>query len=158
MVVRGRSLNIAPHPTAVNLPGWCWARIKQLALIGSSSSLHSEACKALGGSDGVVHSTISLAAICIRAVAKDSAVTVARVIAARPCPSQACSPHGLALLRPNTARPEPPQAEHRPPQLSWSTCATQRGEDRLLSALPRSYLLGLLAMIKCSICSYQCDN
>ena len=55
----------------LNLPGWCWARIKQLALIGSSSSLHSEACKALGGSDGVVHSTISLAAICMRAVAKD---------------------------------------------------------------------------------------
>ena len=53
-----------------NLPGWCWARIKQLALIGSSSSLHSEACKALGGSDGVVHSTISHAAICMRAVAK----------------------------------------------------------------------------------------
>ena len=54
---------------SLNLPGWCWARIKQLALIGSSSSLHSEACKALGGSDGVVHSTISLAAICMRAVA-----------------------------------------------------------------------------------------
>ena len=56
----------------LNLRGWCWARIKQLALIGSSSSLHSEACKALGGSDGVVHSTISLAAICMRAVAKQS--------------------------------------------------------------------------------------
>ena len=56
---------------SVNLPGWCWARIKQLALIGSSSSLHSEACKALGGSDGVVHSTISLAATCMRAVAND---------------------------------------------------------------------------------------
>ena len=54
---------------SLNLPGWCWARIKQLALIGWSSSLHSEACKALGGSDGVVHSTISLAAICMRAVA-----------------------------------------------------------------------------------------
>lgn len=24
--------------------------------------------------------------------------------------------------------------------------------------LYKSYLLGLLAMIKCSICSYQCDN
>ena len=59
-----------PDKEILNLPGWCWARIKQLALIGSSSSLHSEACKALGGSDGVVHSTISLAAICIRAVAK----------------------------------------------------------------------------------------
>jgi hypothetical protein len=23
---------------------------------------------------------------------------------------------------------------------------------------PKPYLLGLLAMIKCSICSYQCDN
>ena len=42
-----------------NLPGWRWAGIKQLALVGSSSSLHSEACKALGGSDGVVHSRIS---------------------------------------------------------------------------------------------------
>ena len=59
-----------PRQPSSNLPGWCWARIKQLALIGSSSSLHSEACKALGGSDGVVHSTISLAAICMRAVAK----------------------------------------------------------------------------------------
>ena len=57
---------------SLNLPGWCWARIKQLALIGSSSSLHSEACKALGGSDGVVHSTISLAAICMRAVANET--------------------------------------------------------------------------------------
>ena len=27
-----------------------------------------------------------------------------------------------------------------------------------LGGLSRSYLLGLLAMIKCSICSYQCDN
>jgi len=27
----------------------------------------------------------------------------------------------------------------------------------LPTALP-TYLLGLLAMIKCSICSYQCDN
>ena len=65
------STNLFKHGNLgfLNLPGWCWARIKQLALIGSSSSLHSEACKALGGSDGVVHSTISLAAICMRAVA-----------------------------------------------------------------------------------------
>ena len=40
--------------TSVNLPGECWAEIQQLALIGSSSSLHSEACNALGASDGVV--------------------------------------------------------------------------------------------------------
>ena len=26
------------------------------------------------------------------------------------------------------------------------------------SSLVAAYLLGLLAMIKCSICSYQCDN
>ena len=36
-------------------------------------------------------------------------------------------------------------------------------EDALLTqrtsaALIKAYLLGLLAMIKCSICSYQCDN
>ena len=43
----------------VNLPGWRWARIKQLALVRSSSSRHSEACKALGGSSGAVHSEIS---------------------------------------------------------------------------------------------------
>ena len=67
--VRGRRTRQHAGEAFLNLPGWCWARIKQLALIGSSSSLHSEACKALGGSDGVVHSTISLAAICMRAVA-----------------------------------------------------------------------------------------
>ena len=36
-------------------------------LIGSSSSLHSEACNALGGSDGIIHSRISLAVACLRA-------------------------------------------------------------------------------------------
>ena len=36
-----------------NLPGWRWAMIKQLALVGSRSSLHSGYFKALGGSDGV---------------------------------------------------------------------------------------------------------
>ena len=44
----------------LNLPGWRWARIMQLVLVGSSSSLPSEACNALGGSDGVAHSKISL--------------------------------------------------------------------------------------------------
>ena len=43
----------------VNLPGWCWAEIQQFALVGSSSSLHSEARSALGASDGVIHSRIS---------------------------------------------------------------------------------------------------
>lgn len=53
----------------VNLPGWCWAEIQQFALVGSSSSLHSEACNALGASDGVIHSRISQEAICFRAIA-----------------------------------------------------------------------------------------
>ena len=43
-----------------NLPGWRWARIKQLALVGLSSSWHSEACNALGGPFGVAHSIISV--------------------------------------------------------------------------------------------------
>ena len=42
-----------------NLPGWRWARIKQLALVGLSSSWHSEVCNALGDSFGVAHSKIS---------------------------------------------------------------------------------------------------
>ena len=54
--------------TGANLPGWCWAEIQQFALVGSSSSLHSEACNALGASDGVSHSRISLEAICLRTV------------------------------------------------------------------------------------------
>ena len=53
--------------SSINLPGWRWAGIKQLALVGSSSSLHSEACKALGGSDGVIHSRISDSGGCVRA-------------------------------------------------------------------------------------------
>ena len=40
-------------------------------------------------------------------------------------------------------------------QTFWMT-ATWRDETQRLSY--HSYLLGLLAMIKCSICSYQCDN
>ena len=36
-----------------------------------------------------------------------------------------------------------------------SVRATMLVEAQLAMA---SYLLGLLAMIKCSICSYQCDN
>ena len=35
---------------AANLPGWRWARIKQLVLVGLSSSWHSEVCNALGHS------------------------------------------------------------------------------------------------------------
>ena len=38
----------------------CWAEVQQLALIGSSSSLHSEACNALGASDGVISYNVIL--------------------------------------------------------------------------------------------------
>ena len=48
---------------SLNLPGECWAEMQQLALIGLSSSLHSEACNALGASDGVIHSRISCEAV-----------------------------------------------------------------------------------------------
>jgi hypothetical protein len=35
----------------VNFPGWCRTEIQHLTLIGSSSSVHSEACNTLGASD-----------------------------------------------------------------------------------------------------------
>ena len=57
------------QPQQLNLPGYCWAEIQQLALVGSSSSLHFEACNALGASDGVIHSSISLEVVCLRATA-----------------------------------------------------------------------------------------
>jgi hypothetical protein len=41
---------------------------QQFALVGLSSSPHSEACKALGASDGVIHSRVSLEVICFRAI------------------------------------------------------------------------------------------
>jgi hypothetical protein len=37
----------------LNLPGWRSTRITQLVVVRSSSSSHSEVCKALGGSSGV---------------------------------------------------------------------------------------------------------
>lgn len=38
---------------------------------------------------------------------------------------------------------------------TWAEVGTRTGQVEVLDS---SYLLGLLAMIKCSICSYQCDN
>ena len=58
-------LGTASGHSLVNLPGWCWAEIQQFALVGSSSSLHSEACNALGASDGVIHSSISREVDCM---------------------------------------------------------------------------------------------
>ena len=62
---RAYSYKLATRVVLANLPGWCWAEIQQFALIGSSSSLHSEACNALGASDGVIHSSISHEAACL---------------------------------------------------------------------------------------------
>ena len=64
---RARTQNRITTLILVNLPGWCWAEIQQFALVGSSSSLHSEACNALGASDGVIHSRISQEVDCFRA-------------------------------------------------------------------------------------------
>ena len=58
---------------------WCWAEIQQLALIGSSSSLHSEACNALGASDGVIHSNISLEVVSLRATTNTPAYAASLV-------------------------------------------------------------------------------
>ena len=51
---------IAKCRTLINLPGWRWARINQLALAKSSNSPHSEVCKASEGSSGIVHGKISV--------------------------------------------------------------------------------------------------
>jgi len=71
------------HPwyIQINLPGWCWAEIQQIALIGSSSSLHSEACNALGASDGVIHSSISSEAACLRATANKPMLSIGLLVA-----------------------------------------------------------------------------
>ena len=148
--VRGRRTRQHAGEAFLNLPGWCWARIKQLALIGSSSSLHSEACKALGGSDGVVHSTISLAAICIRAVAKDSCRHLSSgsvVEESWPgCHLQAAWMSCSACLDASVC------------EMSGALLPSRDLSGILGLIVKVSYLLGLLAMIKCSICSYQCDN
>ena len=58
--------------------------VQQLALIGSSSSLHAEACNALGASDGAIHSSISQEVASLRA-ATNSHVRSPHTAPARPC-------------------------------------------------------------------------
>ena len=53
------SRGLWPRHYSLNLPGWCWAQILQSALVGLSSSLHTEVCNAVRFSDGVIHSRIS---------------------------------------------------------------------------------------------------
>ena len=51
-----------------NLPGWRWTRIKQLVLVGSSSSLHSEVCNALGGTSVLPTAKFLTSDMCVRAL------------------------------------------------------------------------------------------
>ena len=53
------SHRVERFPALRGLEGSCWAEIHQFALIGLSSSLHSEACNALGASGGAIHSDTS---------------------------------------------------------------------------------------------------
>ena len=55
-------------PATANLPGWRWTRIKQLVLVGSSSSLHSEVCNALGGTSVLPTAKFLTSDTCVRAL------------------------------------------------------------------------------------------
>ena len=56
-----------------NLPGWRWKRIKQLFLVGSSSSLHSEVCNALGGVSASPTAKFLSSDTCVRALSTSAA-------------------------------------------------------------------------------------
>ena len=64
------SCTTKPHAirAAGNLPGWRWKRIKQLFLVGSSSSLHSEVCNALGGVSASPTAKFLSSDVCVRAL------------------------------------------------------------------------------------------
>ncbi len=70
----------------------------QLALIGSSSSLHSEACNALGASDGVIHSSISQEAFSSRAIADSCHISPGRSNVS--CDAEKTRLHGLEAILP----------------------------------------------------------
>ena len=55
-----------------NLPGWRWTRIKQLVLVGLSSSLHSEVCNALGGTSVLPTAKFLTSDMCVRALSTRS--------------------------------------------------------------------------------------
>ena len=58
------SHRVAQFPALRGLEGSCGAEIHQFALIGLSSSMHSEACNALGASDEVVQRAGGDPAVC----------------------------------------------------------------------------------------------
>ena len=64
------SHRVEQFPALRGLEGSCWAEIHQFALIGLSSSLHSEACNALGPSDEVIQSAGGDPAACSHGVEK----------------------------------------------------------------------------------------
>ena len=64
------SHRVEQFPALRGLEGSCWAEIHQLALIGLSRSLRSEACNALGASDEVTQSTGGDPAACSHGVEK----------------------------------------------------------------------------------------
>ena len=78
---------------------------QHLALIGSSGSLHSEACNAVGASDGVIQSSISQEAVGSRAAANSHAAHlcedewVGRLSRLESAPSGLDSPNVVGVLR-----------------------------------------------------------
>ena len=109
------------------------AEIQSLALIGSSSSLHSEACNALGASDGVIHSRISLEAVSLRAAANNCSTQVHIELLH-------LLHHPLILLRP----------------FFWSTSSTSSIAPLLLIILLRLRILLLLCFFFFFV-SVPCD-
>ena len=108
----------------LNLPGWCWAEIQQLALVGSSSSLHSEACNALGASDGVIHSSISLEVVSLRA-ATNNALGQTRILNAAILATYQLRLGAPSQFQGETSTTPPPGVELYPcglPATSWAPC------------------------------------
>ena len=134
VLVGGRCSSSLKRPWLVNLPGWRWATIKQVALDRLSRSLHSDVCDSDGCCDAVLHSTISG-----RGSRRERAALNISFKPTQGHPSN--QPHAVKLR----------DLALRPSRSCGDGIATS-------IKLGRSYLLGLLAMIKCSICSYQCDN
>ena len=125
-----------------NLPGWRWARIKQLVLVGLSSSWHSEACNALGALLGSPTAKFVSATISVRAVVN---YILEKCLEGRHewfyyCVQWVQEFFAIFFFR----------------QATVHITANKRPPDACIEC--RVYLLGLLAMIKCSICSYQYDN
>ena len=132
-----------------NLPGWRWATIKQVALDRLSRSLHSDVCDSDGCNDVVVHSTISgREGRRDRASLNHFSINASHALA-QTYRGQTAADH-FFVLRCVLAISSFLRGSHL--SRSLDVFIGTPGVET------QSYLLGLLAMIKCSICSYQCDN